>query len=150
MAVQDESDDHPFSPRFWEVLSHINEALSWDFRPFGFNFKAAINHPGRPSGDVISRIFNARELASRVSDRVEVQNAALRMPSATEEAVDYIWRIKIEPRFEDPENEATFFDANAHFEKDFDPELASTSSGGIFETFSSFCTRIVEMGIQND
>ena len=138
VRIEDESRQKPFSPHFWEIVAHIEELLRWEFKPFGFNFQAMIEHEGIPSRDVVAGIFNTEQITSRLGKDVEIDTATIRFISDVSTGDRYVWKVKIEHRFQDPNREATFVDANAHFDRLFETRFSQEISEEVFTSFSEF------------
>ena len=146
IRIEDESSHQPFSPHFWDIIAHINELVHEEFKAFGFNFQASIDHEGRPSRDVLAEIFSAPQIAN-INENVEIGTATIHFPATVGEDEPYMWKIRIEPRFQDSERESTFVAANAHFDKNFDVGFAQKFANEIFAMFSDFSTKIVQEGL---
>lgn len=145
VAIEDESDDLPYSPRFWDLVRHVIVALQADFRPFGFNFEIAMDHPGMTSGALLSRTFGAARLSSLAAHPVSVGSSTVQIPSVTTTDLPYTWTFTLEPRFDDPHAAKTYVKGNAHFDMSFALELANSSCIDIFAEFSSITHKILEL-----
>ncbi len=146
IAIEDESDHLPYSPRFWDLVHHVVVTLQADFRPFGFNFEVAMDHPDMTSGALLSRTLGAARLSSLAARPVSVGSSTVQIPSVTSTDLPYTWTFTIEPRFDDPYAEKTYVKGNAHFDMSFALELANSASIDIFAEFSSITHKILELG----
>lgn len=150
ICIEDESNHDPFSPDFWKITEQVYSSLQWEFKPYGFNFKAAISHPNHRAGNVIAGIFNTDQIRERTGRSLEIGTATVRFFSPIKDDGECAWKIEIEPRFEDPEQDSTYLHGNAHFEKMFNPDAAKGFVEEVFERFVQFSESIVKMGLEDE
>lgn len=148
ICIEDESDQQPFSPEFWNITEQVYSSLQWEFKPYGFNFKAAISHPNYRTGDIIAGIFNTDQIEKRTGKSLEISTATVRFLSLLKDTEECVWQIEIEPRLKNPDKEETFLRGNAHFDKVFNPYTAKGLIEEIHEQFEQFSESIVKMGLE--
>lgn len=137
LTIEDQTDDQPFSERFWKITRDASSIVGWNFRPFGFNFKLVAYHPGHTAESLIDSIFLAERAAERLSREAHVGTVTFTIPTSVGDAGRYSWKIKVEPRFDEPDSNSTYIDGNVHLDDAWDPNRAEEISSDLWNDFLS-------------